>query len=262
MLDTIVHRWLRVPYVLNVRHLIKRDDAKQTVLLIHGLGDTGDLWKELFDELPANANIIAVDLLGFGKSPRPSWGMYDARTQARCLLATFVRLGISGPIQIVGHSLGSLVAIDFARRYPLPIRQLILCAPPIYRRQDTKTKHVDDRLRELYAVAAKKPSFLINIYGLGQKMRLLNPSIEVNKDNIEMFVKALHASIINQRTIDDIAKVKVPITIVSGVFDPFIVRGNFVALRDRYSTIRLIDIPASHNISKQYRDEIVKALSE
>jgi len=261
MLDTIIHRWLRVPYALNVRQIIRHKQAKHTVLLIHGLGDTGDLWKELYDQLPEDLNIVAIDLLGFGNSPRPKWGVYNARTQARSLLATYLRLGIRGPVKIVGHSLGCLVAIDFARRYPLLMRQLVLCAPPIYHPQDKKMRHADDRLRELYTIAAQKPSLLVNMYGIGQKLRLLNPSIQVTKDNIEMFVKSLHSSIINQRTIDDIAKVKVPITIINGVFDPFVIQGNLAGLRDKYANVQLVNIPAGHIISKPYRIEIIKALT-
>jgi cis-3-alkyl-4-acyloxetan-2-one decarboxylase len=261
MLDTIIHRWLRVPDTLNIRQIIRRPNAKQTVLLIHGLGDTGDLWKELYDELSDTVNIVSIDLLGFGNSPRPKWGIYNARTQARCLLATYLRLGLHGSVQIVGHSLGCLVAIDFARRYPLLMRQLVLCAPPIYRPQDKNTKQVDDRLRELYAVAAKKPALLVNMYGIGQKLRLLNPSIQVTKDNVEIFVKSLHSSIINQRTIDDIAKVKVPITIINGVFDPFVVQGNLAGLCEKHANIQLINIPAGHIISRPYRTEIIKALN-
>lgn len=261
MLDTVIHRWLRIPYALNIRHLKRRDNAKQTILLIHGIGDTGDLWKELFDALPSDANIVAVDLLGFGNSPRPKWGIYDARTQARSLLATYLRLGLRGPVRIVGHSLGCLVAIDFARRYPMLIKQLILCAPPIYRRKDARLQHADDRLRDLYDFASKKPLLLINLFSMGQKLRLLSPSVQVTEDNIEAFMKSLHASIINQRTIDDISKVKAPITIISGAFDPFIIHANLATLRDTYTNVQLVDVTAGHNISKAYRTEIVSALA-
>lgn len=261
MFDTILHRWLGVPYTLHVRHFTRRSAAKQTILLIHGLGDTGDLWKDLFDELPAGANIVAVDLLGFGDSPRPSWGVYDARTQARCLLATYLRIGLRSPIQIVGHSLGCLVAIDFAKRYPLLVRRLVLCAPPIYRQPEAK-RHTDDMLRDIYTLAAKKPSFLVNMYDIGQKIRLLSPSLSVTKDNIEIFVRTLHASIINQRTVDDIAKVKVPITIIHGLFDPFVIRTNLVTIRKQYANVNLIDIPASHDISAPYRKAIISALAD
>ncbi len=261
MFDTFLHRWLHVPYPLNVRHIRREKNAKQTILLIHGIGDTGNMWNKLIDELPKEVNVIAVDLLGFGDSPRPSWDTYDARTQARSLLATYLRLGMSGPVTVVGHSLGSLVAIDFARRYPLLVQQLILCAPPIYQPQQAKPRQIDDILREIYALAAQQPELLVNAYEIGQKLHLINPSLEVTSDNIALFTRTLHASIINQRTIDDLAKVKVPITIISGLLDPFVIRGNFVTLRKQYNNIRLIDIPAGHSVNSRYQKEIIKTLS-
>lgn len=260
MLDTIVHRWLRIPYSLHISHQTIQKRAKETVLLIHGIGDTGATWNKLYGRLPDDINVIAVDLLGFGSSPRPSWGVYDARTQAHCLLATYLRLRIHGQVSIVGHSLGSLVAIDFARRYPLLVRKLILCAPPIYQpSSDKKTR--DERLRRLYAISIKKPDLLIKLYGLGQKIRLLGPSMQVTEDNAPMFVRTLQASIINQRTVDDIAKVKKPITIVHGIFDAFVVRSNLTSLRSTYSNIKLVEIAAGHNLSEAYIKEIVAALA-
>ena len=261
MLDSILHRWLRVPYTLHVRHLTQHANAKGTVLFIHGIGDTGDMWKQIISDVPKSFNIVAVDLLGFGDSPRPSWSVYDARAQARCLLATYLRLRMGGSVSIVGHSLGCLVAIDFARRYPLLIRRLVLCAPPIYRKHEAK-KRPDDMLRELYTIASKNPSLLVRFFNLGQKLRLVHPSMSVTEDNIETFVRTLHASIINQRTIKDIAKVRVPITIINGIFDPFIVRGNLVELRNTHNNVHLVDIAAGHNISDHYKREILKALNE
>jgi cis-3-alkyl-4-acyloxetan-2-one decarboxylase len=76
--------------------------------------------------------VIVVDLLGFGDSPKPDWATYDARTQAQSLAKTLLGLGLTQRVVLVGHSMGSLVAVEFAKRYPALVKALVLCSPPLY----------------------------------------------------------------------------------------------------------------------------------
>ncbi len=52
------------------------------VLLLHGFGDTGDMWAPLAKELVQNHTVIAPDLRGMGLSSQPAGG-YDKKTEAR-----------------------------------------------------------------------------------------------------------------------------------------------------------------------------------
>ena len=87
--------------------------------MIHGIGNSEESWNEVIKRLPDTIRVVTVDLLGFGKSPKPRWAMYNASTQARAVRKTLLQLGLFGKFHIVGHSLGSLVAIEMARRYKL-----------------------------------------------------------------------------------------------------------------------------------------------
>ena len=51
------------------------------VMLLHGYGETGDMWGELAVALAAGRTVIAPDLRGMGLSARPETG-YDKKTQA------------------------------------------------------------------------------------------------------------------------------------------------------------------------------------
>lgn len=263
-MDVVLHRFLRIPYVLNVRHFRRVKNARATLLFIHGLGDTGDLWREAISKLPDDVNHVAVDLLGFGESPKPVWNSYDATNQARCLLATYIKLRINTPVIIVGHSLGCLVGVEFAKRYRLLSKELVLCSPPIYNdaSDDKFSLRQDDVLRKLYKWAAKSPSLVIDAYNVAKKLRLAHPSIAVNDGNIDMFIKTLHASIINQRVLLDIAQIKKPIVTINGLLDPLVVRSNLVKLRKANENIRVIDIPTSHSVTKLYNGTIVKVILE
>ena len=87
MLDTIIHRWLKVPYALHAEVFASEQKSIATILFIHGIGDKGRAWDEVIAKLLKNLKVVTVDLLGFGQSPSPSWAVYRARTQARSVLA-------------------------------------------------------------------------------------------------------------------------------------------------------------------------------
>ncbi len=258
--NVILHKWLRVPYTLHVRHIRRSKKAPQTLLLIHGLGSTGAMWQSLIEQLPTNVNVVAVDLLGFGKSPAPYWESYDARLQARSLLATYLKLRLYGPVTIVGHSLGALVAIEFAKRYPRFTRQLILCSPPIYRpASDTSKLSREQLLRLTYAKLLDSPELIIKLYGFGKSSKL-DPSLDITRDNIAMYAASMRSSIINQTAMRDAASLPIPVHIIHGAFDPVVIKPNLIELTKSGDNISLTTVRATHVFNQAYAKEVLRAI--
>src|SRR5580704_9284796 len=56
------------------------------VILLHGYGETGDMWVSLAAELTPDHTVIVPDLRGIGLSSRPEGG-YDKKTQGQISLA-------------------------------------------------------------------------------------------------------------------------------------------------------------------------------
>lgn len=262
--DTIIHRWLRFPYTLNVRKKRILQGAKVTYLFIHGLGDTGDMWNDVLPLLPEKSNFVVVDLLGFGESPRPVWGKYNAHTQARSVLATYLRLGIRSSVVVIGHSLGALVAVEFARRYPLLTTKLVLCSPPIYDEAGIEggSMRSAELLRRIYRDTARNPRLIVDIYALGKKLKVLNPSLDVTDENIAFFIANLKASILNQRAVGALERIKLPVIILDGYFDILTIRSTLKRLAKQHANITLKTIPTGHTITKKYAIEIAKLLKQ
>jgi pimeloyl-ACP methyl ester carboxylesterase len=82
------------------------------VLLLHGLAASGHFFDPL--DFPGY-RVVAVDLLGFGRSPKPH-SSYSLATHAREVHAVMRKLRIKRPI-IIGHSFGAVVALAYAKRY-------------------------------------------------------------------------------------------------------------------------------------------------
>ena len=103
--------------------------AGPAVVLIHGFGDTGDMWAPLAAALAADHTVVVPDLRGMGLSSRPAGG-YDKRTQATDIRAVLDKLGIDHS-DIVGHDIGTMVAYAYAARYPDKTDRLVVMDAPV-----------------------------------------------------------------------------------------------------------------------------------
>lgn len=99
------------------------------VVLIHGNVVTAEdfVLSGVFDRLARNHRVIAFDRPGYGYSERPQGSIWTAIEQADLLAEAFFRLGIERPV-VVGHSWGSLVALELALGQPDDVSGLVLLA--------------------------------------------------------------------------------------------------------------------------------------
>ena len=94
----------------------KQGDHGIPVILIHGFGAGTFHWRKNIPDLAATAQVYAIDLLGFGKSDKPSPNIeasYTFETWGQQIL-DFCRDVIGGPALLVGNSIGCIVAMQAA----------------------------------------------------------------------------------------------------------------------------------------------------
>ncbi|SIT37320.1 Alpha/beta hydrolase fold protein [Paraburkholderia ribeironis] len=88
----------------------------ETLVLIHGVGMNRRVWEPQVEALRTQFRVISYDMLGHGGSrlpaASPQLGDYAAQ-----LLALLDHLGVQ-TAHVVGHSMGSLIALEFALQYP------------------------------------------------------------------------------------------------------------------------------------------------
>ena len=94
-------------------HHVRRGVGKP-LLLIHGLGGTGQSWHPILDDLAAHREVIAVDLPGFGQTPRLA-GKTSMRTLADEMSA-FINVNNLAGVDAVGSSMGARLVLELARR--------------------------------------------------------------------------------------------------------------------------------------------------
>lgn len=266
MFEKLWHHYLRVPYTLHVYRRYTTPKARATLVFLHGLGNSGQTWEEVTEGLPDDVNVLIVDLLGFGDSPAPAWTLYDATTQARALAKTLVLEGVFRDVILVGHSMGSLVAIEFAKRYPIGIRSLVLCSPPLYKKtlRDKKLAWVerDELLKKTFELAAKYPSNIKRLAELSTRAKLKSAHFDPAKLNIETYIAALNASIINQTAMDDIVRLPMPIHVIYGALDPVVIGKNIRTIQKSGKNVTVKRLIAPHEVIGKYATRLTSELIE
>ncbi len=103
-------------------------EGQTPCLLIHGLSSSADCWSEIIPALATTRRTIAIDLPGFGESEAAR--SYDPVAVVDAVDEFCEQLDLES-IDFVGHSLGTLLGIEFAHRHPNRLRRLVLVGGPI-----------------------------------------------------------------------------------------------------------------------------------
>jgi pimeloyl-ACP methyl ester carboxylesterase len=99
------------------------------VVLLHGFGDTGDMWAPLAADLAKDHTVVVPDLRGMGLSSIPDSG-FDKKTQAGDIRGVLAALGIEHSV-VIGHDIGTMVAFAYAARYPQLTDRLVVMDAPV-----------------------------------------------------------------------------------------------------------------------------------
>lgn len=101
----------------------------QTVMLLHGKNFSGMYWEQTANDLSAEGyRVVMPDQIGFGKSSKPGNIQYTFQLLAQNTKALLTHLKIE-KINLLGHSMGGMLATRFALMYPETVTKLILENP-------------------------------------------------------------------------------------------------------------------------------------
>ncbi|TYI11587.1 hypothetical protein ES332_A09G217200v1 [Gossypium tomentosum] len=114
-----------------------KDKAREDVLFIHGLISSSVFWTEtLFPNFSTTVKLtyrlLAVDILGFGRSPKPTELLYTLREHVEMIEKSVLEAYQVKSFHIVAHSLGCILALAIAVKQPGSIKSLTLLAPPYF----------------------------------------------------------------------------------------------------------------------------------
>ena len=99
------------------------------VVMLHGFGDTGDMWAPVAARLVKDHTIVVPDLRGMGLSAHPDAG-YTKANEARDIAGVMDALKIE-KADLVTHDIGNMVGYALAAQYPARITKWVVIDAPL-----------------------------------------------------------------------------------------------------------------------------------
>ena len=187
------------------------------IIFIHGVGLNHKIWKPQFDVF--ENTIVAYDILGHGQTPLESSNLsFD--NFSRQLLNLIDELNFK-KIHLVGFSIGSLIARNFAENYNNRLESLtLLCS--IFKRSKEQQQIVNDRFelskksRSLSKQALKR--WFTDEYILQNPKIYEEISSMLNENSMEDFLK-IYELFVKHKDNEKFENIKVKTLIMTGEFD-------------------------------------------
>lgn len=107
--------------------LLDTGGPHSTMVLVHGLGNSLEIWDRILPQLAQSFRVIAFDLPGFGEASQPDEA-YDGPFFAAQIVALLDALGIERTT-LVGNSLGASAILHMSAIAPHRIERAVLAAP-------------------------------------------------------------------------------------------------------------------------------------
>jgi len=99
------------------------------VVMLHGFGDTGDMWAPLAEAIMRDHTVVVPDLRGMGLSSHPETG-YDKKTQGGDVARVLDALKIE-KADLVTHDIGNMVGYALAAQWPDRITRWVVMDAPL-----------------------------------------------------------------------------------------------------------------------------------
>lgn len=268
MFDKFLHKNLGLAYRLNLEVLRLQKDSLATVVFIHGIASSTEMWSEAEEQIDGNFDLYAVDLLGHGNSPKPIWGgVQNLENQAKSLKKTLSKIKKTGkPLFIVGHSMGALVTAELASSWPDFADGIFLLSPPIYLPEEIKSGIQERILKSGYNRIYTEPDQSINFINSVIDRGIVAVNRFDSQEDFRPIRKSLRDAIIKQDTFNKLLKISTPTKIVYGILDPVVIGANIRRLGRQNKMISTKRVLASHDptiaMMKEVSSGINKILKE
>ncbi|KAJ3682970.1 hypothetical protein LUZ60_013197 [Juncus effusus] len=119
------------------------NESVENAIFIHGFLTSSSFWSESISPQISNPNFrtFAIDLLGFGQSPKPANCQYRLNDHVKWIEKSVIESHKLDSFHIVSHSMGCLIALALAAKYPNRVKSITLVAPPYFSSSEVRASH-------------------------------------------------------------------------------------------------------------------------
>ncbi len=245
------------------------DAAKPTVVFIHGVLNDHSVWILQSRYLAHHGwNVLAIDLPGHGKSGgRPPASVEEASTEVLALLDA---AGIP-KAALVGHSFGSLIALETAARAPARVSQLVLVgtafpmrvSPALLEASVSAPQQAIDMVNTFsHSMLAPPPSALGPGTWLYGGSRALMRRVLASNTEVNVFHTGFKACDSYAQGEAAMAQVQCPTLFVLGQADQMTPPKAAQSLIGQAKNARVVKLPAGHSLMTEAPDGVLQALKD
>lgn len=230
------------------------EPSSRVTVCLHGLvtGNMATWYSTLALPLSTQRQVILYDLRGHGGSSVPSQG-FDLDSQAADLAAILAELlPADSHVDLVGHSVGALIALQFALRYPQRVTSLVLVDAPVPANQWVGPSLVAATDRNGVAAWIDEQPLLSTAAVTGRRRERLRQRVERL-----LFDTTLVADVLAMGWPDPVAlaALTVPTLLVYGRHSPCVSAGE--ALASTLATAELVLVDAGHDVPIQAAEPLL-----
>ncbi len=244
---------------------------EEVVVLLHGLGATGDYFGAFYDGLSRQRRVLIFDLLGFGRSLDEERDDFDVDDHVAALDEALVSLGLGGSTVILAaHSMSSAIALTWADRNRDRVGHVYLWGAPVYRSESAAqaVRHEYGLMSRLFVLDTKWAERAcrlncINRDVSGGMMAAFAPRwpTKVSSDMSQHTWPAYHSSL-RSLVLDfdwsTVLPAHVPVTFFHGAADPI---GDQTYIAELAGAAQVIDVAsADHHVALQHPELLFDAL--
>jgi pimeloyl-ACP methyl ester carboxylesterase len=244
------------------------------VVFLHGMAGSLRYWQSVIEQLPSGFRCIALDLLGYGHSPKPDTG-YTTAEHVDSIKETLDTAGINGPFTLVGFSMGALLAAAYAHKYPQDVQRLVLISLPVYKGQVETRKYLTaDRIRTSLLYYGLSSRLVCKI--MCQWLRPITGRLVIGHfRNMPPYVaedSLLHTWQSYSRSRDNViagqdmkgwlSNISARIDVVIGERDRLMNRERLDELAKVYDGFKIQTMPGGHHLPVDHPDKIAKIIEK
>ncbi len=241
-----------------VLHAVVSGQAhKPVVVLLHGYLASSAYWQHVVEDLSITNRVVSIDLLGFGKSPKPGCSAYDYAAQTRSINHTLQNMGITGKFTLIGHSMGSLIALRYASIFPQQVKKLMLANMPVFlNKRQAKQEIMGGNLAYRIGLKPGLHWIIWPLFKIAMRWDLIPETVSDNArarrsyifQNTSISRLRSMRNVIYAATIEaDLRATNVSTLILSGLHDRAKYLQNIAELQFK-KQVRVLNIPGGHHL--------------
>jgi len=231
----------------------------EAITFLPGFTGSHRMWNRDFQALNTQCRLIFLDLLGFGDSPKPDIN-YTIDDHLDAISTTLESLDIR-TTHIVAHSMGCVLALAYAQRFPDRVAKIVLLALPCYRSEPEARTLIQQSSLFNRLLALDTPLAHLVCTMMCHLRPLLMPIMPmiardvpdvVAKDALKhtwlSYSRTMQQVIFKARTLEWLRTERHPILIIQGIQDRIAPLANVEQAIDQLPNVQLIRLDSGHRL--------------